>query len=183
MSTLRVLAEREPLQYVDGELRPEPAAAHVATFTHPGGRVVRGLSFPSPEAVVTPAHTGARTIRTYMAVGAPAARGLHAVRRALPALARAAQPALERLDRGGAPDASARFVVLAEATKGERRARVALEGRDPYGLTGALQAFAAERALAGAVAARGVVAPSVAFPPREAIAALAATGLRLVEPA
>jgi len=75
------------------------------------------------------------------------------------------------------------FTVLAEATKGSERCRVALTGRDAYGLTAELQVYAAQRALAGAITARGVVGPSVAFPPREAIAALAHTGLSLVEPA
>ena len=75
------------------------------------------------------------------------------------------------------------FTVLAEATRGGERCRVALTGSDPYGLTAELQVYAAERALAGAITARGVVGPSVAFSARAAIAALAHTGLSLLEPA
>ena len=70
-----------------------------------------------------------------------------------------------------------------EPLVGRRNERVALTGHDPYGLTAELQVYAAERAIAGAITARGVVAPSVAFPPREALAALAHTGLSLLEPA
>lgn len=189
MSALRMLGEPEPLQYVDGALRMERAGEKVTSFALPSGRRLVAASFPSPEAVVVPAHTGARNVRTYMAMGPRAARAIHELRRLAPLLARAARPLGDRFvaRTAAGPEGEARtdasFTVLAEATKGNERARVALTGVDPYGLTAAIQAYAAERALAGAISARGVVGPSVAFPPREAIAALAGAGLTLVDPA
>jgi len=188
-SILGVLAEREPLQFIDGQLRVERTAEHVVSFALPSGRRLTGVSFPSPEAVVVPEHTQARTVRTYMATGPDTARVLHRTRRFAGSLVRVGRPLVDRLVERAAdgPDAGARtessFTVIAEATKGGERSRVAVTGTDPYGLTAAIQAYAAEQALAGAIRARGVVAPSVAFAPREALAALASTGLSLVDPA
>lgn len=187
-SILRVLAERAPLQWVDGSLVVEASAEKMTTFALPNGRRIVAASFPSPEAVVVPGHTGARTVRTYMAMNERAAHTLHRLRKVAPSLVRATRSLAEKwVDRtADGPLGSERdgtFTVLAEATKGSERSRVALTGSDPYGLTAELQVYAAERALAGAISAVGVVGPSVAFPPREAIAALAHTGLSLVEPA
>jgi short subunit dehydrogenase-like uncharacterized protein len=187
-SILRVMAERAPLQWVDGALVVEASADKMTTFALPNGRRLAAASFPSPEAVVVPGHTGARTVRTYMAMNERVARTLHRLRRVAPSFVRATRSVAERwVDRTAeGPEGAERdgtFTVLAEATKGSERSRVALTGSDPYGLTAELQVYAAERALAGAISAVGVVGPSVAFPPREAIAALAHTGLSLVEPA
>jgi short subunit dehydrogenase-like uncharacterized protein len=188
-SILRVLAEREPLQFIEGVLVVELPAAKVTSFALPNGRRLIGVSFPSPEAVVVPAHTGARTVRTYMAMDEKAAHTLQRVRRIAPSLVRATRVIADRLvarmsvGPEGESRTGATFTVLAEATKGTERCRVALTGHDPYGLTAELQVYAAERALAGAIDAYGIVAPSVAFPPREAIRALAHTGLSLIEPA
>ena len=188
-SILLVLAERAPLQYVDGALVIERAAEKTTSFALPNGRRLPCASFPSPEAILVPKHTGARTVRTYMAMSDSAARNLHRFRRVAPTLVRATHAISRRLvDRSGVgPEGAMRpestFTVLAEATRGGERCRVALTGSDPYGLTAELQVYAAERALAGAITARGVVGPSVAFPARAAIAALARTGLSLLEPA
>jgi hypothetical protein len=119
-----------------------------------------------------------------MAMGEGVARNLHRFRKVAPVLVRATRSLADRwLDRGPAgpegEDRGGTFTIIAEATKGSERSRVALTGRDPYGLTAELQVYAAERALAGAIKARGIVAPSVAFPPREALLALSHTGLSL----
>jgi short subunit dehydrogenase-like uncharacterized protein len=188
-SILLVMADRAPLQYVDGALVIEAAAEKTTSFALPSGRRLSAASFPSPEAIVVPRHTGARTVRTYMAMSDSAARNLHRFRRFAPSLARATRAISDRIvERTGAgPEGAMRsestFTIIAEATKGGERSRVAVTGRDPYGLTAELQVYAAERAIAGAINARGVVGPSVAFAPREALAALAHTGLSLLEPA
>jgi short subunit dehydrogenase-like uncharacterized protein len=182
-SVLRALAEPEPLQWVDGALVVEAAGEIVTTFELPSGRRVTGVSFPSPEAIVTPPHTGARTVRTYVAMGRRTAWMLHRLRRVAPGALRAAMPAIDRAAERGrrGPSTSARtearFVVLAEARKGSACVRVALTGVDPYGLTAQIQAYAASRAVGGEIRARGVVAPSVAFAPNDALAALAPHGL------
>jgi short subunit dehydrogenase-like uncharacterized protein len=123
-----------------------------------------------------------------MAMDERSVRTLHRFRRLAPSLVRATRSLVDRwVDRSPkGPEGSERqatFTIVAEATKGSERSRVAITGTDPYGLTAELQAYAAERALAGAIRAVGVVGPSVAFPAREAIAALAPTGLSHVEPA
>ena len=187
-SILGVLADREPLQWVDGALVMERSAERLTSFALPNGRRLNAASFPSPEAIVVPAHTGARTVRTYMAMAENVGRTLHRLRKVAPSLVRATRSFAERFvertpDGPHGSEREGTFTIIAEATKGSERSRVALTGRDPYGLTAELQAYAAARALAGAITARGVVGPSVAFSPREAIAALAHTGLSLVEPA
>ena len=183
-----MLADREPLQWVDGALVMERSAERLTSFALPNGRRLNAASFPSPEAIVVPAHTGARTVRTYMAMAENVGRTLHRLRKVAPSLVRATRSFAERFvertpDGPHGSEREGTFTIIAEATKGSERSRVALTGRDPYGLTAELQAYAAARALAGAITARGVVGPSVAFSPREAIAALAHTGLSLVEPA
>ena len=183
-SILGVLAERAPLQWIDGSLVVERSAERTTSFALPNGRRLAAASFPGPEAIVVPQHTGARTVRTYMAMGESVARNLHRFRKVAPTLVRATRSLAERwLDRGPAgPEGEERggtFTIIAEATKGSERARIVLTGRDPYGLTAELQVYAAERALAGAIRARGIVAPSVAFPPREALVALSHTGLSI----
>ena len=188
-SILLVMAERAPLQYVDGALVIEAAGEKSTSFALPNGRRLSAVSFPSPEAIVVPKHTGARTVRTYMAMADGAARNVHRFRRFTPSLVRASRAISDRIvaRTGAGPEGAMRsestFTIIAEATKGGERARVGITGHDPYGLTAELQVYAAERAIAGAIVARGVVGPSVAFPPRAAIAALGHTGLSLIEPA
>jgi short subunit dehydrogenase-like uncharacterized protein len=187
-SILGVIAEREPVQWIDGELVFERSAERTTSFALPNGRRLTAASFPSPEAIVVPGHTGARNVRTYMAMTESAAKNLHRLRKVAPSLVRAtrsiADRIVERTSEGPRGiEREGTFTIVAEATKGNERSRVALTGKDPYGLTAELQVHAAERAISGAITARGVVGPSVAFPPRAAIAALAHTGLSLVEPA
>ncbi len=178
LSALGVAASRQAVQFCDGALVPERAAEKVATFTLSTGKRVMGISIPSPDAVVVPRHTGARTVRTFLAMGAGAARALHMARAVVPSLVRLGAPLATATIRRTAdgPEGAARhatFEVVARATRGGRRVQVSMTGRDPYGLTAEIQAYAASRALAGAMTARGVVAPSVAFPPVEALEALA----------
>ena len=185
-SIVATLAAADGQQFVDGALRRESSAAVVRTFPRTTGEAVHAVSFPSPEAVVVPSHTGARTVRTFMAMDALSARTLQATRGVTPLLVRMTRGLIDRAIARGAegPDASGRsqttFEVLVEARRGDRRARLWMTGGDPYGLTAELQAYAAERLLAG-TRVYGVVAPSVGVPPHEAIAALAFTGLRVVE--
>jgi hypothetical protein len=185
-----MLADESPLQFVDGALRAEGIAeerleveAGAGAGGRGAGKRVATISFPSPEAVLVPLHTGARTVRTFMAVGGSAAAILHAGRRALPALGRFAaswgERAVVRTAEGPTDEArQATFEIVVIADKGGRRATTRVTGRDPYGLTAEIQALFAARILEGRVAAAGVVAPSQAIAPADAFAALAGTGLR-----
>ena len=182
LSALGMAIDGNARQYVGGTLVHENPAEVVASFALRGGKKVSAISFPSPEAVVVPSHTHARTVRTFMATGARTARMLHAMRRAVPKLARAARPILERRIAASpaGPDDGARtseFQIVVEARREGMTSRVVVTGRDPYGLTAEIQAYAAERAAAGDVGARGVVAPSAGYPPERAFEAMSPFGL------
>ncbi len=184
-SAIAQFASGEAMQFVDGALVHEPAAEQVRTFemeTLGRDRGARAcVSFPGPEAVVVASHTGARTVRTFMPVAN--ARWLHRARRVVPAAARFAGRFLAPLVARGpeGPDEGARartlFEIVVEVERGGTRSTLRVVGRDPYGLTGEIHALAAARALSGAVTARGVVAPSVAFDPESSLDALSEWGV------
>jgi short subunit dehydrogenase-like uncharacterized protein len=182
LSMLGMAADPRARQYVGGTLVHEAPAEVVASFPLHDGRRVTGASFPSPEAVVVPQHTRARTVRTFMAMGSRRARTLHAVRRVVPRVARAIGPIVARrvARASDGPEGEARraeFQIVAQAKREGRVVHVFVRGEDPYGVTAEIQAYAAERAIKGEITARGVVAPSVAFEPRASFDALAAFGV------
>ncbi len=184
LSALRMLAEATPLQFVNGTLNPEAIAAHRLDVASESGALVATFSFPSPEALLVPLHTGAGTVRTFMAVGRSTAALLHAGRGALPALGRFAsswgQRIVARTPEGPNEEArQATFEIVAIAEKDGRRATTRVTGRDPYGLTAEIQALFAARVLEGNVSARGLVAPSQAIAPAAAFAALEGRGCGL----
>jgi short subunit dehydrogenase-like uncharacterized protein len=176
-SAIAAMGSTDAWQWLDGKLAREPSAEIIRTFTTvgPHARTVSAMSFCSPEAFVTPPHTGARTLRTFFATDAVTAQLAHLTRHLAPVLARRIGPKLEALlTAGGAgPEGEARtaaFLVHAEAIRGRRVARVTLCGADPYGFTARAIAHAAGCALRGEIRARGLVGPSVAFPPAAALA-------------
>ncbi len=184
LSMLRMLTDGDARQFVDGALRHEAAAERVARFRSPSGKELSAFSFPSPEAVVVPGHTGAKNVCTFMVAAGGAASALHATRAVLPSAVRLVRGGLARLasrtsegPEGDARDAT--FDILAEAHRGSTSARVFVSGRDPYGLTAEIQALYAERAARGAISARGVLAPSQVILPKDALAELAPFGLEL----
>jgi short subunit dehydrogenase-like uncharacterized protein len=168
LSMIAMTADGDPRQFLDGELRSENAAAVVREFVSPSGKKMWSASFPSPESVVVPSHTGAKNVRTFMAMAKGAAKAMQATRSVTPSVMRLFKAPLEKWiakSSAGPEGASrnARFHILAEATKGNRTERVFISGSDPYGVTGEIQALFAERAITGKITARGVVAPSVAI--------------------
>lgn len=184
LSALGMVAERGALQYVNGALVHEPTAEVVGTFPLNRGKFITAASFPSPEAVVVPSHTGARTVRTFMAMSRRTARALHATRHVMPWLVRAGRPLLERIIRTSAlgPEGEGReasFQIIIEARKAGVGVHVHVIGKDPYGLTAEIQAHAVQCALRGEVQARGVVAPSVGYDANVAFAALASFGVEV----
>ncbi len=68
-SIVGVVASDDARQFVDGTLVAERPASFVRRFPTRDGGSVTAASFPSPEAIVVPSHTGARTVRTFMAMG------------------------------------------------------------------------------------------------------------------
>jgi short subunit dehydrogenase-like uncharacterized protein len=187
-SVVRVVASDDALQFVDGALVSERSAAVVRRFPTRDGGEVTAASFPSPEAFAVPSHTGARTVRTFMAMAPFVARAMQLGRAVAPVVARLVKSRADRAIARGpeGPDAGEReastFAIFVEArAPGDRVARAWVTGRDPYGLTGEIQAWAAARAVGGKIRARGVVAPSVAYPAADAFAELAFTGMKLEE--
>ena len=186
-SALAQFAGGDAMQFVDGALVRELAAEKVRTFEIEtlGERAEARtcVSFPGPEAIVVPAHTGAQTVRTFMPVGG--AFLLHRGRALVPGAARIAGRLAGRLIARApeGPDEGARartgFEIIVEVERGRATSVLRVVGHDPYGLTAEIQALASERAVTGAVTARGVVAPSVAFEPRSSLAALRAVGVSL----
>jgi short subunit dehydrogenase-like uncharacterized protein len=186
-SALGAMGSADSWQWLEGKLVFEPSAEIVRSFTTlgPHAGTVKAMSFCSPEAFVTPAHTGARSLRTFFATDAVTAELAHLTRHLTPKLARLAErlgPRLEKMLTSGVagPEGEARsapFLVHAEAVRGAVFARVTLAGSDPYGFTARAIAYAAECALRGEIRARGLVAPSVAFPPAAALAPEAGLGL------
>ena len=176
-SALRMIAEGNAKQFIDGALRLEAVGKTVKAFSLRSGRRVTGASFPSPESVVVSSHTGANNVRTFMAMGKGAARALNAASGLLPYAARFGDGLFSRAiaRSAGGPEGEARdaaFEILIEARRGTSCARVFVTGRDPYGLTAEIQALYASRALAGTLESRGVVAPSEAVSAVDAFAAL-----------
>ncbi|MFO0677606.1 MAG: saccharopine dehydrogenase NADP-binding domain-containing protein [Polyangiaceae bacterium] len=186
LSILAALGEATPQQFVDGRLVPEGIAKERRRVVGRDGDVREALSFPSPEAILVPRHTRARSVRTYAVVGPRALLVATAMRGVAPVASRLLEGflggAVARTRRG--PDASEReaqtFFVLAEAERGSERVAVRATGHDPYGLTAHLHAHAACEILAGRRGAVGVAAPSEVFPFEAAEPALRAAGVTYV---
>jgi short subunit dehydrogenase-like uncharacterized protein len=167
LSMIAMTADGDPRQFLDGELRAESAGAVVREFAMPSGKKIWSASFPSPESVVVPSHTGAKNVRTFMAMSKTAAQAVKATRSIAPPVMRLFKAPLEKwiAKSAAGPEGTSRqasFHILAEATKGSRTERVFISGSDPYGVTAQVQALFAERAIAGKITAKGVVAPSIA---------------------
>ena len=185
-SILAALSETAPRQFVDGRLVVEEIARDRRKAVLADGQVKEALSFPSPEAVLVPMHTRARTVRTFAVVDSKVILLASMFRKAAPLVGRVAEAlfggVVDGMAEGPTPDERARqtFMVLVEAETGSERAAVRVTGRDPYGLTAFLHAHAAVEALAGKLEARGVVAPSMAFPYERAQAGLSEFGIAFV---
>lgn len=174
LSALRMMGDREPKQYLNGALETERIAEVVRSFTLPNGKQVTAVSFPSPEAVCVPIHSKAHNVRTFMAVGKGAANTIHAFRSIAPTFARAFGSLIAKRISAGPEEANrnSNFVVLAEAVKGSKKHTVAIVGKDPYGLTAEVQAYAASCAIENAIHVRGVGGPAFAFDAEPAFAEL-----------
>ena len=168
----------------DGKHKPERVGGDVRRFSMPWGQAT-AASFPSPEVYTVPRHTGADSVRVYMAVPKTVARAAHLVGPALKLAARAAAPVLPKIMEKtsvGPDDASrsrARFAVRAEARAGRDVASVTLQGVDPYGITAAIIVLGADRLLREPRPKAGVLAASELVDPRAAVEDLAAHGFPL----
>jgi len=172
------------------EERPAAYTCRVA-FPPPIGRVA-AVSFPSAEVITIPRHLPTREVRTLMVVPRLAAR-LTVV--GAPLLRALLRTPLERLaarlvgDGTRGPDEQTRATDafhIAVEVRGVRagaatQRRLLLRGCDPYGLTAVIAAYGAQQMCADGYDRAGVLAPAVAFAPRELLDHLREFGLTYAE--
>lgn len=163
------VAAGEALEVREGRLKPLPRAWWPRRVRVPGGAAGgRAVPIPGGEALHAPRRwRGLERVQTHLVVPGWLGWSMGALWLMRPLLAAGARVgALEaverRLDRGReGPDATsrarARFQVWAVARGGGAQEVTVLEGSDPYGLTGALLARAAERLAVGRPEETGVL--------------------------
>lgn len=164
-----------------GRHRPERIGGDVRPFSMPFGEAMAS-SFPSPEVYTVPRHTGADSVRVYMAVPKRLAKLSKIAGPVVQLLSRAAEPLLPSIIAKTAegPDpsarAKARFAIRAEARAGTKMASATLRGADPYGITAAIIALGAARLVEKEASASGVLSATELVPAREALDDLGAHG-------
>lgn len=170
---------------VDGELRQERLGARRRRVTLPGGREVAALSFTCGEVLTVPRHTPVSDIRGWLVASRRTARLANLLAPVLPFVVRVVRPIAEQWLRrspdGPAPERrrADTFTILLEAVGADgAEARLAIRGRDAYGLTAAIMVLGARTCLAGAPA--GVLAASRLVPPDTLFGALADRGIEEV---
>lgn len=160
-------------EYKDGGFKPAVVGRYLRTFDLPGKDQPQTAVFlPWGDCATAPRSTGADNVRTFFLLPPKRAKRYH---RMWPLQALLTKlPFVDRLlearapsDREG-PDQAARqdswFKILAEATDPDGRlARALVEGRDPYGLTGAATSRMALALARGEVEETGVLTPTQAF--------------------
>ncbi|HEX8952159.1 MAG TPA: saccharopine dehydrogenase NADP-binding domain-containing protein [Polyangia bacterium] len=179
-------ADKGGLAYIGGRYVPEPVAADrwQTAFPPPiGDRVC--VSIPWGDLATAPRSTGARTIRTYMAVSSTVARVMPLVGLAGKALSwgpakRLAEHWVSTLPEGpsDAERARARCAIVAEAQNGPRTARAWVTAGDGYEFTAASAVECAVRAAADGFDKKGALTPTQAFGARALLEALAGHDVR-----
>jgi saccharopine dehydrogenase (NAD+, L-lysine-forming) len=178
-------ADQGGLAFVDGAYRPE-AVGHdrwEAPFPSPLGTRTT-VSIPWGDLATAPRSTGARTVRTYVAVPPSLAPLVPLVGVAGKALAwrplkQLAERWVQSLPEGpsDAERARARCAVVAEARAGGRTASAWVTCGDGYDFTAAAAVECAARAAAPGFAARGALTPAQAFGARPLLEALRESGV------
>jgi short subunit dehydrogenase-like uncharacterized protein len=146
-------------------------------FPPPVGRR-RMIRYPSGEQVTVPRHVATRNVRSTMNASAFSSERLAplfavATRPAGLAmrtpLKRLAEAVISRLPEGPTPEqrASMRWMIVCEAKRGVTERKGVVSGRDVYGLTAAAVARGAVLAARRDFEARGGLAPSQAFDPKD----------------
>jgi saccharopine dehydrogenase (NAD+, L-lysine-forming) len=179
-------AEKGGLAYIGGQYVSEAVAADrwQAAFPPPiGDRVC--VSIPWGDLATAPRTTGAKTIRTYLAVSPGAARVMPLVGLASKALAwgpakRLAEGWVSSLPEGptDAERARSRSAVVAEAQNGGKTARAWVTLGDGYDFTAQAAVECAIRAAADGFAQKGALTPTQAFGARPLLEALAEHDVR-----
>jgi len=167
-SMARVMASRH-VTWEGGRLIESRFGASTRTVRFPFGEA-SVVEWGATEPLTVPRHTRSQRVRSYVRAPRFTARTARVARLAAP-LVRASG----MVGTGPSPErrARARFVVVAEAHGPNGSRRVALAGRDFYGLTALLVARAGEALRNGEARGVGALAPAEAFDARALIAKLA----------
>jgi short subunit dehydrogenase-like uncharacterized protein len=152
-------------------------------FPEPVGRQ-RMIRYPAGEQVTVPRHLSARNVTTTMNAGAFSSDALGRLFSALippiglalrsGTLRRALGAVISRLPEGPSPEQRERmrWMIVCEARRGEVQRRGIISGKDVYGLTAAAIRQAATIAAGRGFDARGALAPSQAFDPKDFLTGL-----------
>lgn len=170
LSALRILATSW-LAHRDGKLVAQGPRAALRRGSI-DGRPHTAITFPSAELVTVPAHCRVQKVRVWMVVPRRYARLMAIMTPMVSGLLRTplGWVAAEVVKRSapppdGAARAQSRFAIKVEVTReGTTQAQV-WSGRDPYGLTAEIAAYAAAVMTAPDFSRAGVLAPSQALPP------------------
>jgi hypothetical protein len=180
-STLETLAEPALIWRTDRWDTVLPGASSWQLDAGPalgGGR--DAVSFPSGEVVTVPRHVAVQRVETYVSWARTgwAMRAAGIAGRFAPLVARTTRAAARHLDPAPPPSAAmigrARFAIVARARRGADVATVRISGRDLYGTSALIAAWAARSLAARRGGPVGVLAPSQVFAPGPALAELAA---------
>jgi short subunit dehydrogenase-like uncharacterized protein len=188
-SALGILAGEE-LEWADGELRRAAGGVGRGSWTFPAPigeeRMVR---YPAGEHLTVPRHVDTPRVRTMLTAATlmPHPRVARLAPLVMPPLQVAARTPLRRgigalisrLPEGPSDEArrKATFMVVCEAVQGSRRRRGVVTGADVYGFTARATVEGALRCAAPGYEARGALAPSQAFDPREFLRSLGHFGV------
>jgi short subunit dehydrogenase-like uncharacterized protein len=156
----------------------------VFEFPEPVGRQ-RMIRYPAGEQITVPQHLRTRNVTTTINAGAFSsdllARAFGAIMPPLGfamrsrTLRRALGAVISRLPEGPSPEQRERmrWMIICEARRGELQQKGVISGKDVYGLTAAAIRQGALLAADRGFDARGALAPSQAFEPKEFLAGLA----------
>jgi short subunit dehydrogenase-like uncharacterized protein len=167
------------LEWRNGEWVEASGSASRGTYEFPPPVGRKGMiRYPSGEQITVPRHIRTRNVRATMNASAFASERLAPLVAAMmrPAgvamrtpLRRLAGSVISRLPEGPTPAQRERmrWTIACEARRGDRRRRGLISGKDVYGLTAATCCEGAMIAAASGFKARGGLAPSQAFDPKD----------------
>jgi len=181
-SILRAFGARG-LRYRNSALEELPSSAIQRKVDFPKTGRRTATSLPFGEAIIVPLHVLTRNVTTLMVLPVPAAV-LTAVSVVAPVILRSPVGGLmfRRVDRGSfGPSFEERqkseFEILCTARRGREFRRVAVTGRDPYGLTATIAAHIASLLHEGKVGSAGAIAPSMVAGSSAILEATSAVGV------
>lgn len=182
-SVLRVLTDQGYL-YRDGRLIPAAPARERRSVHLPSGKRLTAVSFPGGEVIQVPRHVRTRAVVPLMAFDTATAAVLGI---GLPLVCAAMKTPIRhwllgRIEAGAAGPTDderkgSRFTLMCEASRGEDRHAVVVQGRDPYGLTATIAVAIASHLLEHGAAQAGALSPAMIAGPELIVESTRAAGV------